>query len=125
MAEFPCYLPSGHNINSDGCPVRLAENHQHGLRAPREPAKLAAEEVGMDDLVDVTIPVEPEVARALESPARREAAGRVLSSLLKGGRVRDVLAEAIADAKAEARANGLTDEEIDRELEAWRAEKRD
>ena len=77
----------------------------------------------MDDTVDVTIPVLPEVARALESPARREAAGRVLSGLLKGGRVRDVLAEAIADVKREARANGLTDEDIDAELAAWRAER--
>ena len=65
----------------------------------------------------------PEVARALESPARREAAGRVLSGLLKGGRVRDVLAEAIADVKREARANGLTDEDIDAELAAWQAER--
>jgi hypothetical protein len=77
----------------------------------------------MDNTVDVTIPVEPEAARALESPARREAAGRYLSGLLKGGGLRDVLGEAIADAKREARANGLTDEDIDTELEAWRAER--
>lgn len=75
----------------------------------------------MDDTVDVSIPLEPEAARALESPARRKAAGRYLSGLLKTGRVRDVLAEAIAEAKLEARANGLTDEDIDAELEAWRA----
>jgi hypothetical protein len=37
--------------------------------------------------------------------------------------VRDVLAEAIADVKREARANGLTDEDIDAELAAWRAER--
>lgn len=78
----------------------------------------------MDNLVEVTIPVEPEVAKALGSPARREAAGRVLSDLLKGGRVRDIMAEAIADSKREARASGLTDEDIDAELEAWRAERR-
>jgi hypothetical protein len=42
--------------------------------------------------------------------------------LLKNGRVRDVLAEAIADAKRDARASGLTDDDIDAELEAWRAE---
>lgn len=77
----------------------------------------------MDDRVDVTIPLDPDVARALESPARREAAGRVLSGLLKGGRVRDVLAAAIADAKREARTNGLTDEDIDAELQAWREER--
>ena len=77
----------------------------------------------MDRTVDVTIPVDPEAARALASPARREAAGRYLSGLLKSGRLSDVLAEAIADAKREARATGLTDEEIDAELAAWRAER--
>lgn len=77
----------------------------------------------MDEHVDVTIPVDSAVARALESPARRQAAGRVLSGLLKGGHLREVLAEAIEDAKREARANGLTDEDIDAELEAWRTER--
>ncbi len=62
----------------------------------------------MDNTVDVMIPVDAEAAKALESPARREAVGRYLSSLLKGGRARDVLAEAIAEAKREARAHGLT-----------------
>ncbi len=78
----------------------------------------------MDTTVEVTLPVDAEAAKALNSPARREAAGRYLSSLLTGGRVRDVLAEAIADAKREARASGLTDEDIDAELEAWRAERK-
>jgi hypothetical protein len=77
----------------------------------------------MSDMVDVTIPVEPEVAKALESAARREAAGRVLSGLVKGGRLREVLGEAIGEAKREARANGLTDAEIEHELDAWRAER--
>ncbi len=77
----------------------------------------------MDNTVDVLIPVDAEAARALESPARREAAGRYLSGLLTGGHVRDVLAEAIADAKKEACANGLTDEDVDAELEVWRAER--
>jgi hypothetical protein len=78
----------------------------------------------MGNTVDVTIPVEPEAAKALNTPARREAVGRYLSGLLKGGRVRDVLAAAIADGKREARASGLTDEDIDAELEAWRAERK-
>jgi hypothetical protein len=42
---------------------------------------------------------------------------------LKGGRVRDVLAEAIAEAKLEARARGLSDDEVNAELDAWRAER--
>ena len=78
----------------------------------------------MDDSIDVTIPVEPEIARVLGDPERREAAGRVLSSLLKGDHLRDVLKDVIADAKSEARAKGLTDKEIDAELQAWRAEPR-
>jgi hypothetical protein len=76
-----------------------------------------------DNTVEVTIPVDAEVAKAFDSPARREAAGRYLSSLLKDGRVSDALAEAIADAKWEARANGLTDGDVDAELAAWRAER--
>jgi len=77
----------------------------------------------MDSTVDVTIPVDVETAKALESPVRRKALGRYLSELLKGGRARDLLGEAIADTKREARASGLTDEEIDAELEAWREER--
>jgi hypothetical protein len=68
----------------------------------------------MDNTVDVMIPVDVEAAKALESPAPREAVGRYVSSLLKGERARDLLAEAIAEAKREARAHGLTDEEIRR-----------
>ena len=79
----------------------------------------------MDNTVDVVIPVDAAVAKHLDTPARREAVGRYLSGLLKGGRVRDVLAEAIADAKREARARGLTDEDVDAELGAWRAERQD
>jgi hypothetical protein len=78
----------------------------------------------MDTTVDVTLPVDAEAAKALDSPARRAAAGRYLSGLLKGRRVPSALAEAIADAKREARASGLTDEDIDAELEAWRAERK-
>lgn len=77
----------------------------------------------MDDAIEVTIPVEPAVARALENPERREAAGRVLSGLLTGDHLRDVLRDVIADAKREAHEEGLTDEEIDAELQAWRAER--
>jgi hypothetical protein len=69
----------------------------------------------------VTIPVDPDVAKALEDPARRRAAGRYLSGLLKAQDTGDVLAQAIADAKQEAHANGLTNQDVEAELAAWRA----
>ncbi len=72
----------------------------------------------MDDHVDVTIPLEPDVAWALDNPVRREAAGRILSGLIKGGHLRDVLENSISDTKHEARANGLIDADIDAELAA-------
>ena len=81
------------------------------------------EVIAMNDTVDVIIPVEPEAARFLANPETREAAGHVLSGLLRGASVRDVVAEALADVRKEVRANGATDEAIDAEIAAWRAER--
>lgn len=78
----------------------------------------------MNDIVNVTIPIDAEAAKQLDTPARREAVGRYVSGMLKGGRARDLLAEAIAELKKEARRAGLTDEEIDAELKAWRSERK-
>jgi len=78
----------------------------------------------MGDTVEVTIPVDADAAQALKSSARRVAAGRYLSGLLKGSRARDLLAEAIGEAKEEAHTRGLTDGDIDAELEAWRVERK-
>lgn len=77
----------------------------------------------MDTVVEVTLPVDADTARALSDPVRREAAGRYLSDLLTSGRLHEVLADAIAEAKREARANGLSDDDIDLELETWRSER--
>jgi hypothetical protein len=79
----------------------------------------------MANTIDMTIPIEADAARALQDPARREAAGRYLSGLLRAGGLRDALGEAIADAKREARGNGLTDQVVDDELKLWRSERRD
>jgi hypothetical protein len=78
----------------------------------------------MDATVEVSPRVDADAARALSDPARRAAAGRYLSDLLKGERVHEVLAEAIAEARHEARSRGPTDQEMDAELDAWRAESR-
>jgi hypothetical protein len=82
-------------------------------------------EVEMDKTVDVTIPVEPEVAAALVDPRSREAVGRLISRVLRPRAGPSPLAEAIAELEAEARAAGLTDADIDAELAAYNAERRD
>jgi hypothetical protein len=75
----------------------------------------------MDRTVDVTIPVEPEAADA----RNREAVGRLVSRVLKPRSGPSALAQAIAEMKADAMAAGLTDADIDAELAAYNAERRD
>jgi hypothetical protein len=79
----------------------------------------------MDRTVDVTIPVEPEAAAALADARNREAVGRLVSRVLRPRSGPSPLAQAITELKAEARAAGLTDAEIDAELAAYNAERRD
>ncbi|MGA9865204.1 MAG: hypothetical protein WBQ75_02050 [Acetobacteraceae bacterium] len=79
----------------------------------------------MESMVDVTIPVEPDIAAALSDPEKREAAGRLLSRVLRPKAGLDPLIQAIARLKAHAHAAGLTDEIIDEELAAYNAERRD
>lgn len=74
--------------------------------------------------VDVTIPVEPDVAAVLGDARTRAAMGRLVGRILRPRPGPSELARAIADAKAEARASGLTDADIDAELEAYNAERR-
>jgi hypothetical protein len=78
----------------------------------------------MSKTVDVTIPVEPETAAALEDERNREAVGRLVSRVLRPGSGPTPLARAIAAMKAEARAADLTDGDIDAELAAYNAERR-
>jgi len=82
-------------------------------------------EVEMDKTVDVTIPVEPEVAAALVDARNREAVGRLVSRVLRPRSGPNPLAAAIAKLKADARAAGLTDADIDTELAGYNAERRD
>jgi hypothetical protein len=60
----------------------------------------------MGNTVEVTIPVDADAAEALKSSAR------------------DLLEEVIGEAKREAHARGLTNGDIDAELEVWRVEHR-
>jgi len=79
----------------------------------------------MDANVEVSIPVDAAAAAMLGSARNREAVGRLVSRVLKPLGGPSPLAQAIADMKADARAAGLTDEDIDAELEAYNAERRD
>ena len=77
----------------------------------------------LDGTIEVSVPVSQDTARLLTDPARRQAAGRYLDLMLRGGDNAVMLADAIWETKREAQANGLTDEIVDAELEAWRAER--
>jgi hypothetical protein len=79
----------------------------------------------MDNTVDVTIPVDPEAAATLADARNREAAGRLVSRVLCPRSGPNPLAQAIAEPKAAARTAGLTDADIDAELAAYNAERRD
>jgi hypothetical protein len=78
----------------------------------------------MDKTVDVTIPVELDVAAALADARNRQAMGRLVSRVLRPAAGPTPLAKAIADLKASARAAGLSDDDIDAELAAYNAERR-
>lgn len=77
----------------------------------------------MDDVVEVTIPVEAHAAAALADAGTREMVGRLVSRMLRADGA-DRLTDAIARLKADAHARGLTDEVVDEELAAYNAERR-
>ena len=80
----------------------------------------------MGDTVMVESPASAESAQILEDAAERARAGRLLDDVLAARRSEsDPLLHAIRELKAEARAAGLTDEDIDAELAAYNAERRD
>ncbi|HEY2616417.1 MAG TPA: hypothetical protein VGI78_03675 [Acetobacteraceae bacterium] len=68
--------------------------------------------------------MEPEVATALQDAHNREAVGRLISRILRQRPGDAPLVAAIAVLKAEVRAAGLTDAEIDAELDAYNAGRR-
>lgn len=78
----------------------------------------------MPDTVPVTIEVDPVAAAALADARTRAAMGRLVTRVLHPRPGPSELAQVIADAKAEARGAGLTDADIDAELDAYNAERR-
>jgi hypothetical protein len=76
-------------------------------------------------IVEVSIPVEAEAAATLADERNREAVGRLISRVLRRHSGPTPLARAIAALQADARRAGLTDADIDDELAAYNAERRD
>ncbi|MBE7157669.1 MAG: hypothetical protein INR62_04415 [Rhodospirillales bacterium] len=74
--------------------------------------------------VDVTIPVDADVAPALENALTRSLARRLVSRMLEPPSI-EHLFEVIDAMKAEAHRRGLMDEMFDAELEAYNAERRE
>lgn len=79
----------------------------------------------MDTTIDVIIPVEPDAAATLADARNRAAIGLLVSRVLRPRSGPSALARAIAEMKEDARAAGLTDADIDAELAAYNAERRD
>ncbi len=79
----------------------------------------------MGNTVEVTIPVDADAAAALAEARNREAVGRLVSRVLRPRSGPTPLTRAIAEMKADARTAGLADADIDAELAAYNAERRD
>lgn len=78
----------------------------------------------MNQVTTIQITVEPDTAQALTDQHRLAAVGRLIDRIVHPTRGDDPLA-AVLDATARAAQDaGLTDEEIDAELTAYNAERR-
>ena len=76
-------------------------------------------------IVDITIPVEADVAEALASLAPREELGRLISETLRPRESYGPLAVAMDRLAAEAKRRRLTQEILHEELAVWKKERRD
>ena len=78
----------------------------------------------MENTVDVTIPVSELAAAALQNPGNRHAIAELINRVFRPVSRSSPLAEAFKLLQADVKAAGLTDAEIDAELEAYNAERR-
>ena len=81
----------------------------------------------VNEVVKIELPVRPETARALADVRRARAVGRLVdrlvSRLARSGQGDDPLAAVLEATRRSAQEAGLTDEDIDAELAAYRAER--
>ena len=73
--------------------------------------------------VMIEIPVDEETAAALADPHRRQAVGELVKLMVRPTAGNDPLATLLETTRREAVAAGLTDQDIDDELAAWKAER--
>ena len=77
------------------------------------------------DSVEISIPVEADVAAALADARTREAVGRVVSRLVRPSPGADPLLVAMERLSAEAERRGLTQAALEEELAAYNGERRE
>lgn len=77
----------------------------------------------MNQVFKIEIPVEAATAAALLEPRRLEAVGRLVDRLVQPG-IDDPLIALFQETSAEAKKIGLTEEDINMELAAYKAERR-
>ena len=81
-------------------------------------------EAVVNQVAKIEIPVEAETAAALSDARRREAVGRLVDRMVRPTRDDDPLAVVLEATARQAREAGLTDDQIDAELAAYNAERR-
>jgi hypothetical protein len=81
-------------------------------------------EAAVNQVAKIEIPVEAETAAALSDARRREAVGRLVDRMVRLTRDDDPLAVVLEATARPAREAGLTDDQIDAELAAYNAERR-
>ena len=77
----------------------------------------------MNQVVKIEVPVEASTAAALADERRLAAIGQLIDRLVSNER-QSALIAAMDRISAEARASGLTEAEVEAELEAYNAERR-
>ena len=78
----------------------------------------------MNQITSIEIHVETATAQALADPRRREAIGRLVDRMVRPTMENDPLAAVLETTVRRAQEAGLTDVDIDAELAAYNAERR-
>jgi hypothetical protein len=78
----------------------------------------------VNPVTTIQIPVEPDTARALTDARRRIAVGRLVDRMVRPTREDDPLAAILEATARTVQEAGLTDDEVDAELAAYNAERR-